>query len=98
MSQGRFNLSALAVRERSVTLFLIILVTIAGIYAFFGLGRAEDPPFTVKQMTVITVWPGANAQEMLYPARHGLYHALTPGQYAAITGAGRVLPGAEEAW
>ena len=64
MSQGRFNLSALAVRERSVTLFLIILVTIAGIYAFFGLGRAEDPPFTVKQMTVITVWPGATAKEM----------------------------------
>jgi hypothetical protein len=64
MSGSRFNLSALAVRERSITLFLIILVTIAGIYAFFGLGRAEDPPFTVKQMTVITVWPGATAQEM----------------------------------
>ena len=64
MSQSRFNLSALAVRERSVTLFLIVLVTIAGIYAFFGLGRAEDPPFTVKQMTVITVWPGATAQEI----------------------------------
>ncbi|MHA1037129.1 efflux RND transporter permease subunit [Enterobacter ludwigii] len=64
MSGGRFNLSALAVRERSVTLFLIILVTLAGIFSFFGLGRAEDPPFTVKQMTVITVWPGASAQEI----------------------------------
>ncbi|MEP8536929.1 efflux RND transporter permease subunit [Enterobacter asburiae] len=64
MSGSRFNLSALAVRERSITLFLIVLVTIAGIYAFFGLGRAEDPPFTVKQMTVITVWPGATAREI----------------------------------
>ncbi|SAC82735.1 nickel and cobalt resistance protein CnrA [Enterobacter cloacae] len=64
MSQRHFNLSALAVRERSVTLFLIVLVTIAGIYAFFGLGRAEDPPFTVKQMTAIAVWPGATAQEI----------------------------------
>lgn len=64
MSAGRFNLSALAVRERSVTLFLIILIAVAGLVAFFGLGRAEDPPFTVKQMTVITVWPGATAQEM----------------------------------
>ncbi|EPN9194115.1 efflux RND transporter permease subunit [Enterobacter roggenkampii] len=64
MSGSRFNLSALAVRERSVTLFLIVLVTIAGIYAFFGLGRAEDPPFTVKQMTAIAVWPGATAQEI----------------------------------
>ncbi|MGB8667670.1 MAG: efflux RND transporter permease subunit [Serratia inhibens] len=64
MSEGRFNLSALAVRERSITLFLIILITLAGILSFFELGRAEDPPFTVKQMTVITAWPGATAQEM----------------------------------
>ncbi|MEM5430497.1 efflux RND transporter permease subunit [Cupriavidus oxalaticus] len=59
-----FNLSALAVRERSVTLFLIILVSAAGVIAFFQLGRAEDPAFTVKTMTVITAWPGATAQEM----------------------------------
>ncbi len=64
MSGGRFNLSALAVRERSITLFLIILITVAGVLSFFELGRAEDPPFTVKQMTIITAWPGATAQEM----------------------------------
>ncbi|ADW73527.1 acriflavin resistance protein [Rahnella aceris] len=64
MSAGRFNLSALAVRERSITLFLIILITVAGILSFFELGRAEDPPFTVKQMTIISAWPGATAQEM----------------------------------
>ena len=64
MSSGRFNLSALAVRERSITLFLIILLTVAGILSFFELGRAEDPPFTVKQMTIISAWPGATAREM----------------------------------
>jgi len=64
MSAGRFNLSALAVRERSITLFLIFLITVAGILSFFELGRAEDPPFTVKQMTIISSWPGATAQEM----------------------------------
>lgn len=64
MSEGRFNLSALAVREGSITLFLILLIAVAGTLAFFKLGRAEDPPFTVKQMTIITAWPGATAQEM----------------------------------
>ena len=59
-----FNLSALAVRERSVTLFLIIAVTLAGFIAFMKLGRAEDPAFTVKVMTVTAVWPGATAQDM----------------------------------
>ncbi|WP_192457538.1 efflux RND transporter permease subunit [Musicola keenii] len=64
MSEGHFNLSALAVRERAITLFLIFLISVAGILAFFQLGRAEDPPFTIKQMTIITAWPGATAQEM----------------------------------
>ncbi|WP_395488949.1 efflux RND transporter permease subunit [Cedecea davisae] len=64
MSDQRFNLSALAVREKSVTLFMILLITLAGIIAFLKLGRAEDPPFTVKQLTVITAWPGATAQQM----------------------------------
>src|SRR4029450_10422207 len=59
-----FNLSALAVRERSVTLFLLIAISVAGVVAFLSLGRAEDPSFTIKQMTVVTVWPGAQAKEM----------------------------------
>ncbi|PLK50950.1 MFS transporter [Uliginosibacterium sp. TH139] len=63
-SESRFNLSALAVRERAITLFLIFLISAAGILAFFKLGRAEDPPFTIKQMTIVTAWPGATAQEM----------------------------------
>ncbi|THF29544.1 efflux RND transporter permease subunit [Pseudomonas atacamensis] len=64
MSEGRFNLSAIAVRQRAITVFLIFLIAVAGVLSFFKLGRAEDPPFTVKQMTVITAWPGATAQEM----------------------------------
>jgi multidrug efflux pump subunit AcrB len=59
-----FNLSALAVRERSVTLFLLLAISVAGVVAFLKLGRAEDPSFTIKQMTVITAWPGATAKEM----------------------------------
>jgi AcrB/AcrD/AcrF family len=60
----RFNLSAIAVRERAVTLFFILLLAAAGAYAFFMLGRAEDPNFTIKTLTVTTAWPGATAREM----------------------------------
>lgn len=59
-----FNLSALAVKERAITLFLLISFAFAGIYAFTNLGRAEDPSFTIKVMTVTSVWPGATPQEM----------------------------------
>src|SRR5437660_979962 len=66
-----FNLSALAVRERAVTLFLLVAISIAGVVAFLMLGRAEDPSFTIKQMTVVTAWPGATAKEVdeLVPER-----------------------------
>ncbi len=58
------NLSAIAVRERAVTLFTIMLLVAAGAYAFVKLGRAEDPSFTIKTLTVTSVWPGATAREM----------------------------------
>src|SRR5438067_12860795 len=58
------NLSAIAVRERAVTLFFILLLAVAGGYAFFMLERAEDPNFTIKTLTVTTAWPGATAREM----------------------------------
>ena len=58
------NLSAIAVRQPAVTLFLIIAVLAAGAFAFLNLGRAEDPSFTIKVMSVTAVWPGATAEEM----------------------------------
>src|SRR5579859_7653159 len=61
---SRFNLSALAVRERAITLFLLGAITLAGVFAFLQLGRAEDPAFTIKVLTVTAVWPGATAEEM----------------------------------
>ena len=60
----RFNLSAIAVRERAVTLFFILLLMAAGAYAFLSLGRAEDPGFTLKNLTVTAAWPGATPREM----------------------------------
>ncbi|NVD27998.1 efflux RND transporter permease subunit [Parasphingorhabdus flavimaris] len=62
--EDRFNLSAIGVRERAITLFLIIAIVSAGIFAFLKLGRAEDPSFTVKAMAVSVAWPGATTKEM----------------------------------
>ncbi|MBV8188784.1 MAG: efflux RND transporter permease subunit, partial [Alphaproteobacteria bacterium] len=60
----RTNLSALALRYSTLTVFFMIALVAAGIYAFFNLGRAEDPPFTIKQMVVSAAWPGATSREM----------------------------------
>lgn len=58
------NLSALAVREREVTLFFLLVAIVAGAMAFLTLGRAEDPAFTVRIMVVSAQWPGASAEEL----------------------------------
>src|SRR5256884_7712153 len=61
---SRFNLSALAVRERSITLFLIVAIILSGAYAFLRLGRAEDPTCVIKPLPATAVWPGATARQM----------------------------------
>jgi multidrug efflux pump subunit AcrB len=48
----RTNLSALALKYSTLTVFFMIALVAAGTYAFFNLGRGEDPPFTIKQMVV----------------------------------------------
>jgi multidrug efflux pump subunit AcrB len=58
------NLSRIAVRQRSVTLFFLLLSVLGGAYAFVSLGRAEDPSFTVRVMMVSAEWPGATVREM----------------------------------
>ena len=91
----------------------------AGAYAFLMLGRAEDPSFTIKTLTVTTAWPGATAREMQdlvaeplesgfradlvrpggddHTARLCVYDGYAEGQHTAISGAGGILPGPQEA-
>ncbi len=61
---SRFNLSELALRHSTLTVFFMVALTLAGIYAYLNLGRAEDPPFTIKQMVVSAAWPGATSREV----------------------------------
>ena len=59
-----FNLSAWAVKHKAVVLYLILAVGAAGLYAYLGMGRAEDPSFTIKTMVVTADWPGATSDEV----------------------------------
>ncbi|WP_407276453.1 efflux RND transporter permease subunit [Halothiobacillus sp. DCM-1] len=76
-----FNLSALAVRERAVTLYFILMVALVGVYAFVSLGRAEDPSFTIKVMVVTAQWPGATARQMQDQVADPLEKALQAVPY-----------------
>ncbi|MDD1622019.1 MAG: efflux RND transporter permease subunit [Methylococcaceae bacterium] len=58
------NLSDWALRHQSFVAYLLVAVTLAGALAYFTLGRAEDPDFTIRTMIVSAEWPGATAREM----------------------------------
>ncbi|HWE19889.1 MAG TPA: efflux RND transporter permease subunit [Hyphomicrobiaceae bacterium] len=59
-----FNLSAWAIAHGNFAAFLIVLLLAAGTFAFFTLGRKEDPDFTFRVMVVQVLWPGASVEEM----------------------------------
>ena len=59
-----FNLSQWAIKNGSFTRFLIVLLMVAGVGAYFGLGQKEDPDFTFRLMVVRAYWPGATAAQM----------------------------------
>ncbi|MBV8104089.1 MAG: efflux RND transporter permease subunit, partial [Hyphomicrobiales bacterium] len=54
-----FNLSEWALEHRSFVWFLMAIAMAAGIMAYFGMGREEDPSFTIKTMVIQVQWPGA---------------------------------------
>jgi multidrug efflux pump subunit AcrB len=62
---NEFNLSAWALRNRSVIVYFMFVMVIAGIASYFRLGRSEDPSFIIKTMVVQAAWPGASVDDTL---------------------------------
>ena len=61
---SRFNLSAWALRSKSLVFFAMVVLALAGVVSYQRLGQSEDPPFTFKIMVVRTFWPGATADDV----------------------------------
>jgi multidrug efflux pump subunit AcrB len=59
------NLSLWAIRHRSLVVYFMIALALAGALSYFRLGRSEDPSFTIKTMIVQARWPGASMEETL---------------------------------
>lgn len=58
------KLPELAIRNRTFTLFAVLLLVLAGAAAFFSLGQLEEPDFTIKVAVVSTPYPGATPIEV----------------------------------
>ena len=70
------NLSDWALKHRSFVVFLMIVVTIAGLSSYVSLGRNEDPAFTFRTMVVQAAWPGATLDDTVEQVTERLERTL----------------------
>ncbi|AVP57402.1 efflux RND transporter permease subunit [Pulveribacter suum] len=80
-SQG-FNLSRWALEHAALTRYLMVVLMLLGVAAYFQLGQDEDPPFTFRAMVVRTYWPGATAQQVAEQVTGKLERTLQEVPYA----------------
>ena len=77
-----FNLSRWALEHAALTRYLMVVLMVLGIAAYFQLGQDEDPPFTFRAMVVRTYWPGATAQQVAEQVTDKIERTLQEVPYA----------------
>jgi multidrug efflux pump len=77
-----FNVSRWALEHDALTRFLMIVLMLLGVAAYFQLGQDEDPPFTFRAMVVRTYWPGATAQQVAEQVTDKLERTLQEAPFA----------------
>ncbi len=73
---SRFNISRWALQHPALTRYLMVVLMVLGVAAYFQLGQDEDPPFTFRAMVVQVYWPGATAQQMAEQVTDKIERAL----------------------
>ena len=65
------NIAGYFVKNTVISWMFTLILLIGGLMAFTGLGQLEDPPFTIKDAVVVTLYPGATSteveEEVTYP-------------------------------
>ncbi|EMA2426430.1 efflux RND transporter permease subunit VmeI [Vibrio alginolyticus] len=86
------GIAAYFIRNRVISWMVALIFLIGGIAAFFGLGRLEDPAFTIKDAMVVTSYPGATPQqveeEVTYPIEKAIQQLTDVDEVNSISSRG----------
>ncbi len=77
-----FNISRWALEHPALTRYLMLVLMVLGVAAYFQLGQDEDPPFTFRAMVVQAYWPGASAQQVAEQVTDKIEKTLQEVPYA----------------
>lgn len=64
------------IKNRTSSWLFAAILLLGGIIAYSGLGRLEDPQFTLKQAMIITQYPGASPQQVEEEVSYPLENAI----------------------
>jgi multidrug efflux pump subunit AcrB len=59
------NIAEWSIKRSTITWVLTFVFLVVGAMSFNGLSRLEDPAFTIKQIVVLTPYPGATPTEVM---------------------------------
>ncbi|TMX66860.1 efflux RND transporter permease subunit VmeI [Vibrio rotiferianus] len=86
------GIAAYFIRNRVISWMVSLIFLIGGTAAFFGLGRLEDPAFTIKDAMVVTSYPGATPQqveeEVTYPLEKAIQQLTYVDEVNSISSRG----------
>ncbi|WP_394151485.1 efflux RND transporter permease subunit [Vibrio maritimus] len=86
------GVAAYFIRNRVISWMVSLIFLIGGVSAFFGLGRLEDPAFTIKDAMVVTSYPGATPQqveeEVTYPIEKAIQQLTYVDEINSISSRG----------
>ncbi|HCG7049247.1 TPA: efflux RND transporter permease subunit VmeI [Vibrio parahaemolyticus] len=86
------GIAAYFIRNRVISWMVSLIFLVGGIAAFFGLGRLEDPAFTIKDAMVVTSYPGATPQqveeEVTYPLEKAIQQLTYVDEVNSISNRG----------
>ena len=77
-----FNLSRWALQHQALVRYLMVVLMLLGVAAYFQLGQDEDPPFTFRVMVVRSFWPGATAAQVAEQVTDKIERTLQEVPYA----------------
>ncbi|MDG3040644.1 efflux RND transporter permease subunit [Roseicyclus marinus] len=84
------QIARLAIERPLYTWLLILFCVFGGLAGYVGVGKLEDPAFTLKSALVLTPYPGATAQEVATEVSEVLEAELQQmGEVATITSSNR---------
>lgn len=86
------GIAAYFIRNRVISWMIALIFLIGGVASFFGLGRLEDPAFTIKDAMVVTSYPGATPQqveeEVTYPLEKAIQQLTYVDEINSISSRG----------